>query len=87
MQHFYNIWHWQLNELKEVMKLNIQLNGKLVELPKETDSVEELLKHYNLQNHIAVVEVNKEIVKKEDYQNKSLANGDVIEIIHFVGGG
>jgi sulfur carrier protein len=72
---------------KEVKRLNFRLNGKQVELPPETDSVEELLKHYNLQNRIAVVEVNKEIVKKEDYQNKRLSNGDVIEIIHFVGGG
>jgi sulfur carrier protein len=67
--------------------MNFQLNGKQVELPKEVDSVEKLLTHYDLQTRIAVVEVNKEIVMKEDYEASRLSNGDVIEVVHFVGGG
>jgi sulfur carrier protein len=67
--------------------VNFQLNGKQVEIPKEVDSVEKLLTHYDLQSRIAVVEVNKEIVMKEDYEASRLSNGDVVEIIHFVGGG
>lgn len=67
--------------------MNFQLNGKEVELPKEIDSVEKLLTHYDLESRIAVVEVNKEIVRKEDYETSKLSNGDVVEIIHFVGGG
>ncbi|WP_085992988.1 sulfur carrier protein ThiS [Oceanobacillus senegalensis] len=67
--------------------MNLQLNGKQVELPKEVDSVGKLLGHYNLQSRIAVVEVNQDIVIKEDYESKKLSNGDVVEIVHFVGGG
>ncbi|MBP2078851.1 sulfur carrier protein ThiS [Oceanobacillus polygoni] len=67
--------------------MNFQLNGKQVELPEVVDSVEKLLTHYHLQSRIAVVEVNKEIVRKEEYETKKLSNGDVVEIIHFVGGG
>lgn len=67
--------------------MTFQINGKQVELPEEVDSVEKLLLHYNLQSRIAVVEVNKEIVMKEDHEAKRLSNGDVVEIIHFVGGG
>lgn len=67
--------------------MNFQLNGKQVELPSEVNSVEKLLAHYNLQSRIAVVEVNREIVMKEDYETSRLSNGDVVEIIHFVGGG
>lgn len=67
--------------------MKFQLNGKQVELPEVVDSVGELLAHYQLQSRIAVVEVNKEIVMKEEYETKRLFNGDVVEIIHFVGGG
>ncbi|MEK3905532.1 sulfur carrier protein ThiS [Oceanobacillus profundus] len=67
--------------------MKFQLNGKQVELPEVVDSVGELLAHYQLQSRIAVVEVNKEIVMKEEYETKRLFNGDIVEIIHFVGGG
>ncbi|WP_339227267.1 sulfur carrier protein ThiS [Oceanobacillus sp. FSL K6-2867] len=67
--------------------MKFQLNGKQVELPELVDSVGKLLTHYQLQSRIAVVEVNKEIVMKEEYETKMLFNGDVVEIIHFVGGG
>jgi sulfur carrier protein len=67
--------------------VNFQLNGRQVEVPIEIDSVEKLLAHYDLQSRIAVVEVNKEIVKKEEYESRRLSNGDTVEIIHFVGGG
>lgn len=67
--------------------MTFQLNGKQVELPETVDSVEKLLLHYNLESRIAVVEINKEIVKKEAYENQLLASGDVVEIVHFVGGG
>ncbi|HLU22467.1 MAG TPA: sulfur carrier protein ThiS [Bacillaceae bacterium] len=67
--------------------MNFQLNGKQVQLPEEVNSVDKLLAHYDLQHRIAVVEINQNIIKKEEYENTRLANGDVIEIIHFVGGG
>ena len=52
-----------------------------------SQSVQQLLSHYHLENRIVVVEVNKEIVMKENYETMSLSHGDVVEIIHFVGGG
>lgn len=67
--------------------MNFQINGKQVTLPENVNSVEKLLIHYNLQSRIAVVELNKEIVRKEDYKLRRLSNGDVVEVVHFVGGG
>ncbi len=58
-----------------------------MEIPEEVNSVEKLLAHYHLQSRIAVVEINKEIVMKEDYVHQKLSHGDAVEIIHFVGGG
>lgn len=67
--------------------LNIQLNGKITELPKTVQSVQDLLAFYSLENRIVIVEVNKEIVFKEQYPSLTLSNQDTVEIVHFVGGG
>jgi sulfur carrier protein len=67
--------------------MSITLNGKNVDLKEGVNTVEQLLFHYHLENRIVVVEVNKEIVMKENYKTMSLSHGDVVEIIHFVGGG
>ena len=46
-----------------------------------------LLRYYNLENRIVVVEVNQDITYKEQYDSTILSDKDRIEIIHFVGGG
>ncbi|KMY50067.1 sulfur carrier protein ThiS [Peribacillus loiseleuriae] len=67
--------------------MSIILNGNNVDHQEGVNTVEQLLSHYHLENRIVVVEVNKEIVMKENYKTMSLSHGDVVEIIHFVGGG
>ncbi|MFJ5760303.1 sulfur carrier protein ThiS [Neobacillus sp. NPDC093182] len=67
--------------------MSITLNGKSVDLLEGVNTVEQLLSHYHLENRIVIVEVNKEIVMKENYKTMSLSHGDAVEIIHFVGGG
>ena len=62
----------------------ITVNGKQIEL---FETVQQLLVHFHLENRIVIVEVNKNIVMKENYETTSLSHGDVVEIIHFVGGG
>ena len=60
---------------------------KTIEIPKEIKSISDLLRYYNLENRIVVVEVNQEITYKEQYDSTILSDKDRIEIIHFVGGG
>ena len=67
--------------------MDITLNGKNVNLQEGIHTVEQLLFHYHLENRIVVVEINREIVMKENYKTMILSHGDVVEIIHFVGGG
>jgi sulfur carrier protein len=67
--------------------MSIQLNGKNVVLPEEVNSIQQLLLHYKLEDRIVVVELNQEIVLKEHYETMNLSRGDIVEIIHFVGGG
>ena len=36
---------------------------------------------------LSLSRLNKEIVMKEHYETMNLSHGDIVEIIHFVGGG
>lgn len=65
----------------------VQLNGKKVELTAEIDTLRALLASYQLQEKIVVVEQNGEIIDRSLYETKPIADGDRIEIVHFVGGG
>lgn len=67
--------------------MSIIVNGKQIDLAETIKTVQQLLSHFQLENRIVVVEINKEIVMKENYKSMSLSHGDVVEIIHFVGGG
>lgn len=66
--------------------MEIQLNGKRYELPKNVSTVKQLLDHLELSERIVIVEINQDIVQKADY-DRPIKNRDEIEMIHFVGGG
>lgn len=67
------------------MKFNI--NGNQVEVPDTISTVSELLQHFDLHQKVVVVEVNQRILEKAAHAETRLADGDRIEIVHFVGGG
>lgn len=64
----------------------LQVNGKKVEL-EQVKTVHDLLEHFQLQEKIVVVEQNGTIVDRSVYETAPIADGDRIEIVHFVGGG
>ncbi|MER2058431.1 MAG: sulfur carrier protein ThiS [Niallia sp.] len=67
--------------------MNIQLNGKEQQLPKDVATVEDLLCLFELNNRIVIVEINRDILQKDQYQTYLLKERDRVELIHFVGGG
>jgi len=67
--------------------LNIKLNGKDIQILNHLKTIKDLLTEYQLDNRIVIVELNKEIIFKEQYDSTILSNGDSVELIHFVGGG
>lgn len=67
--------------------MRITLNGKQVELAAEIDTISQLLSVYQLREKIVVVEQNGEIIDRSRYETQAIADGDRIEIVHFVGGG
>lgn len=50
-------------------------------------NVLDLLAHLNLPKAKIAVERNKEIVPKSSYETTVLQDGDILEIITFIGGG
>jgi len=66
--------------------MQITLNGK----PREIGAglhIEELLNQLRLDCRQVVVERNGEIVARQRFAEVPLADGDTIEVVHFVGGG
>ena len=64
------------------MKLTI--NGK-IETLENIKNLSDIITHFKLKN--VVIELNGNIINKEDYPDTLLKEDDRIEIIRFVGGG
>lgn len=67
--------------------MEVTLNGERILLPEKIEYVSELLEYYKLQDKVVVVEVNGDILNKEEHHDTRLSDRDRIEIVHFVGGG
>ena len=66
--------------------VTIKLNGEEREVPADL-SVSGLLVHLELDERLVVVERNREIVRRDRYEEVGIGEGDTIELVHFVGGG
>ena len=64
----------------------IKVNGKEIELEKAT-SVEVYLESAGYQMKRIAVELNDEILPKNEYADRMLEDGDCMEVVTFVGGG
>src|SRR5713226_4157724 len=68
------------------MKIEIRVNGETREVPAPL-SIAELLDHFDLPKDRVAVERNRSIVPKQQWEVVALAQGDELEVVHFVGGG
>lgn len=66
--------------------MNLRINGE-DRLVEDVQTVNDLLTAFKLQQKILVVEVNKHIIERTQYDDAMLSEGDAVEIVHFVGGG
>ena len=67
-------------------QLLITVNGESRQVPAPA-SVADLLLHLGLDPRTVVVELNREIVRRPRLDETALADGDTVELVHFVGGG
>jgi len=66
--------------------MKIQLNGEKKNISAGT-TIRSLLEQVNLNQEHLVVEVNLEIIPKENFSSHILKENDRVELIHFMGGG
>ena len=66
--------------------MELTINGERRDVA-DASTVEELLVVLQLDPRAVVVERNREIVRRPAVAATPVAAGDVIEIVHFVGGG
>jgi thiamine biosynthesis protein ThiS len=66
--------------------LRVYVNGEAKEL-SDRISLAELITQLNLPAGRIAVELNRNVVRRNDWSTTMLADGDSLEIVHFVGGG
>ena len=66
--------------------MQISVNGTPREV-SENINLLTLLQDLKLNPDTIVVELNREVVAKEGYEQIKLAHGDILELVRFVGGG
>jgi len=76
-----------LNVKERMFVLKLRINGEWVELAMDTATVEQVLAYFELQDKIAIVEHNMQVLEKAAHRTNKVADGDTLEIVHFVGGG
>ncbi|WP_333654293.1 sulfur carrier protein ThiS [Dissulfurispira sp.] len=65
--------------------MKLKVNGEDKETQSET--ILQLLKELDIVPERVAVEVNLRIIKRADFENCKLYDGDTVEIVYFVGGG
>ena len=66
--------------------MRVTINGDPRDVPEGT-TVADLIQHLQLIEQRIAVELNRDIILREHYTARPLADGDAVEIVHFVGGG
>ncbi len=66
--------------------MRLTVNGEAYEAP-EAISVKGLVERLGLTDGPVAVERNREVVPRAEHASTLLCEADVIEIVHFVGGG
>ena len=72
--------------MKKTKKIKIKLNGKTSTVYDKT-TLSKLLNELKVPIKKIAIEMNREIVDKKKLNSIKLKNNDVLEIVHFIGGG
>lgn len=70
----------------EDRRIQIALNGRPRTIAAE-QTVAELLEELELDGRTVVVEVNRQIVRRNELDEVTLRENDEVELVQFVGGG
>ena len=65
----------------------ITINGETTDKYFDRVNIESLLKQLDLSSSQTIVELNKVALKKKDYSETFITDGDIIEIVQIAAGG
>ena len=66
--------------------MKVFINGETREIARQFNLLE-LLREFSLPSERIAIELNKQVVRKKDWETILIHDADKIEIVHFVGGG
>ena len=72
--------------MKKVKKIKIKINGKKIVI-KDKENLSKILKNYKIPIKKVAIELNREIINKKKIDKTKVKENDIIEIVHFIGGG
>ena len=72
--------------MKKINKVKIEINGKKF-LIKPKMTLKDVITKYKIPEKKVAIELNKEIINKQNLRKIRIKNHDKIEIVHFIGGG
>ena len=72
--------------MKKIKKIKIKINGKFSTI-NENLSLSIFLKELKIPLKKVAIELNQEIIDKNNLKTVKLKKNDKIEIVHFIGGG
>ena len=72
--------------MKKLKKIKIKVNGKIKSIIDKL-TLYKLIIDLKIPIKKVAIELNKEIINKKGIKKIKLKNNDVIEIVHFIGGG
>ena len=72
--------------MKKIKKIKIRLNGKFVSVDSNLNLLK-YVKKLKISLRKVAIELNQEIVDKNNLKKVKLKKNDKIEIVHFIGGG
>ena len=72
--------------MKKIKKIKIRLNGKFASIDNNLILLE-YVKRLKVPLRKVAIELNQEIVDKNNLKKVKLRKNDKIEIVHFIGGG
>jgi thiamine biosynthesis protein ThiS len=72
--------------MKKIKKIKIKINGKIKTI-NDQFTLAKLMTELKIPLNKVAIELNKEIVNKKKINKIKFKNKDVIEIVHFIGGG
>jgi len=72
--------------MKKIKKIKIKINGKKI-LIDDKERLSKILQDLKIPIKKVAIEINREIIIKKKLNSIKVKENDIVEIVHFIGGG